>query len=82
MDSHRDHCLNQIIRFSKMLDRIREPDRSREKLFAQLGFNLGRFIELIHHKDGRAVWQIYESCIDSDNYQQIRNYAYKELCAI
>ena len=69
------HCFEQVVKFSEMLEGKQTPDRSVPVLYAQLGFNLGRFVELQNvngkNVDGKFVWQLYEKCIALNNFQNL-----------
>lgn len=71
---HLRHTLEQVLRFSTMLAGDLPPDRPPNILYAQLGFNLGRYSELVNG-DGRALWQQYEACIQSQNWEPLQQWA-------
>ncbi len=73
-DSAIKHTLEQVLRFSAMLEGSTPPDRSEAVLYAQLGFNLGRYAELVQ-ADGRKLWQLYESCLESGNWEPLKTIA-------
>lgn len=80
-DDHLRHTLEQVLKFSGMLEGSIAPDRSEQVLYAQLGFNLGRYAELAQ-TDGRKLWQLYESCIQSGEWQPLKTIAQKALDSI
>jgi hypothetical protein len=77
-NNHLKHTLEQVLKFSAMLEGSTLPDRSVNVLYAQLGFNLGRYAELAQ-ADGRQLWQLYESCIESGEWQPLKTIAQQTL---
>jgi hypothetical protein len=77
-DSHVKHTLDQVLKFSAMLAGTTVPDRSEAVLYAQLGFNLGRYAELVQ-ADGRQLWRLYESCLESGDWQPLQTIAAQAL---
>lgn len=71
-----DHFLGQVIRFGRMLNGI-DPDRSEKILHAQLGYNLGQYVKG-NNLDGRKIWQLYESCINAERYNEIVKFAQRK----
>ncbi len=79
---HLRHTLEQVLRFSAMLGGSRDPDRPPEVLYAQLGFNLGRYSELAPNLapgESRTLWQQYEACIHSQNWEPLQQWAQAQL---
>jgi hypothetical protein len=64
------HCLDQVVKFAKMLKTPETADRSQPILILQMGFNWGRWVELTN-ADGQAEWQWLEKCIKTEDYDTI-----------
>lgn len=67
------HCIDQVLRFTDMLDSITSADRSHNVLLAQLGYNLGRYAEL-NAVDGRALWRLFEKCVTENMYRELHDH--------
>jgi hypothetical protein len=67
---HQQHCLDQVVKFAKMLKSPETADRTPTILILQMGFNWGRWVELTN-ADGRAEWQWLEKCIKNEDYDTI-----------
>ncbi|MEB3273515.1 MAG: hypothetical protein ACO4AI_11830 [Prochlorothrix sp.] len=79
------HTLEQVLRFSQMLAGNLPADRSPAILYAQLGFNLGRYTELdptLQPKAGRDLWRQYEACIQSQDWKPLHQWAREGLNAL
>lgn len=77
MDSQAIHCLDQIIRFSQMLESDTN-ERPRDTIIAQLSFNLGRYVEIMKC-DGRMLWRFLESNIIDLKFNNVRLWAENQL---
>lgn len=72
------HCLDQTIQFSEMLNGTTKPDRSHDILVGQLGYNLGGFARLHTRCDERALWQQLEHCIIAGDYSPMIKWARRQ----
>lgn len=75
---HLRHTLEQVLRFSAMLGGSCPADRPVSVLYAQLGFNLGRYGELAQ-ADGRQLWRTYEACIETQIWEPLQTWAQDRL---
>lgn len=70
INSQTKHCIEQVVKFSQMLNNTTQSDRPKDVLIGQLAFNLGRYAELAN-ADGKKLWQAYERCLLSQDFTEI-----------